>query len=339
MQKTKQSVAIGIGHFTGLAIVFSYTKGSWSTPSYVKCKDLSIPLTASVLHYGQALFESIKAHYGVQGDILVFRPEDHWAQLCRGAARLVMPMISKDIFLQAVEKSVQKNRSLLSKDEHSALYIRTLLFNRTESGVPSVDEHFQLAIMVAPLRLNPTKRISAVIEQTYSRACVGSVGGIKMAGNYAAAEFANSLAHKKGSNTVLWTDAISRRYIEEFGTMNFFAVYKNGTVRTPPCGDTILPGITRESVISIAKYLGLSVSEKNLSVKNLMSGLCNGSIMEIFGTGTASTIMPVYQITLNDTCLHIADRGEESVALRIRKVLNAAYYGKCFPEWTHKIIL
>ncbi len=282
--------------FTDHMFYMFYREGEgWQGACIKPYEPICLDPAAVVFHYSQTIFEGLKAYYGVDGRIRLFRPERNLARLNRSARRMCMPEVDEDFVLKALKQLVYVEREWVPKEKGSALYIRPLMMG-TEAflGVkPSAEYIF--FIILSPVGayykegFNPIK---IYVTDKYVRAAPGGVGDVKTGGNYAASLMASEEAKKLGYTQVLWLDAVERRYVEEVGTMNIFFYFED-ELATPALTGTILPGITRESVIQMARDWGLRVSERRISIEEVLSAAESGRLKECFGTGTAAVISPV----------------------------------------------
>lgn len=289
--------ALGFGqYFTDHMFVMTYDKGrGWHDPVIRPYQDFSLDPAAMVLHYGQAIFEGLKAYRGKDNAIYLFRPTDNLKRMNITAERMCMPKIPVAEVLEALKELIRLDRSWVPGAPGSTLYIRPTMI-ASEAGLGVRPAHQYLFFIIKspvgayyPEGFNPVK---IFVTDKYVRAAPGGVGHVKTAGNYAASIMAAVEAQEQGYTQVLWLDAVERRYIEEVGTMNIFFLI-NDELITPPLSGTILPGITRDSVLQLTRDWGLKVTEKRLTIDEVIAAGENGSLKEIFGTGTAAVISPV----------------------------------------------
>ncbi len=282
--------------FTDHMFYMEYREGEgWKGACIKPYEPICLDPAAVVFHYSQTIFEGLKAYYGVDGRIRLFRPERNMARLNRSARRMCMPEIDEDFVLKALKKLVSIEREWVPRERGSALYIRPLMMG-TEAflGVKPSSEYI-FFIILSPVGayyregFNPIK---IYVTDQYVRAVRGGVGDVKTGGNYAASLMASEEAKKLGYTQVLWLDAIERRYVEEVGTMNIFFYFED-ELATPALSGSILPGITRESVIQMTRDWGLKVTERRISIDEVLEGIETGRLKECFGTGTAAVISPV----------------------------------------------
>jgi len=301
LQKPTDESKLGFGDiFTDHMFLIDYEAGKgWLNPRIVPYGPFSIDPAAMSIHYGQEIFEGLKAYHGQDGGVYLFRPLENFKRMNRSAARLCMPELDIDLVMNGMKKLILIERDWIPKSEGTSLYIRpAMLATEPHLGVRPARTYL-FFIILSPVGayykegLNPVK---IYVEDKYVRASVGGTGEIKAAGNYAASLLAAEEAKKKGFTQVLWLDAAERKYVEEVGTMNMFFVIENEVITAPLTG-SILPGITKDSVIHMVKDWGMKVSERSLSIDEVTAAAKDGRLQEAFGTGTAAVISPVGWIT------------------------------------------
>lgn len=317
--------------FTDHMFVMDYdTSKGWNHPRIVPYDHLSLDPAAMVLHYGQEVFEGLKAYRGTGGEIYLFRARDNFIRLNRSAKRLCMPEVEVELVMEGLKELIILDRDWVPHTKGTSLYIRpTMIATEPHLGVrPS--ETYLFYIIIGPVAayyregLNPVK---IWVETEYVRAAPGGTGEAKTSGNYAASLLAAEKAKEKGFTQVLWLDAVERKYVEEVGTMNMFFVI-NDEVITAPLTGTILPGITRDSVIQILKDWGVKVSERFLTIDEVTEAANTGALKEAFGTGTAAVISPVGQITYKDKDYTIAGGKMGELSQRLYDEIVAIQYGE-----------
>ncbi len=297
----------------------------WVDPKIVPVDRLSIHPMNMALHYGQSIFEGMKASRSKDGTPLLFRPELHARRMNASARRMCMPEIPEDIFVEAIHALVSIDQEWIPKMEGSALYIRPLMFATDEMiGVKSSDT-FKFIVICLPVGPYYPKPIKLLVEHEYIRAAQGGVGEAKTAGNYAAAMYPSKLAREKGYDQVIWLDAIHHKYVQEVGTMNIFFAFKNEIV-TPATTGTILKGITRATAIEVLKAKGLTVNEREISIDEVLERYKSGDLVEVFGTGTAALIANVEEIRYNDLTLKLS-ASQWQLSTSIRDEINGVRYG------------
>jgi branched-chain amino acid aminotransferase len=269
-----------------------YKDGKWSTPVIEPYGPLEISPSARVFHYGQAIFEGMKAYRDAEDGIWLFRPEENYIRFNKSSVRLAIPEIPRDVFLGGLMKLLQLEKAWIPKGIGNSLYIRPFVF-ATQPGVSAApSETYKFMILLTPVQAYYAGEVKVVIAEHYSRAANGGVGAAKAAGNYGAQFYPTNLAREKGFQQVIWTDDSTHEYLEEAGTMNvFFRI--NDTLITAPTSERILDGVTRKSVIAIAEAQGIPVEVRKITVTELVAAARNGELKEIFGSGTAAVISPV----------------------------------------------
>lgn len=322
---------LGFGrHFTDHMFVMDFTReGGWHSPRVVPYRPFSVDPATLVLHYGQSIFEGLKAYRWDDDSINIFRAHDHVARLARSAERMVMPEFDQQVVLDGLTTLVDMDRRWVPGDKGTALYIRpTMIASENLLGVRPSDE-YRLFIILSPvgsyyLRGMAPTRIWA--EETYSRVPLGGTGEAKTGGNYAASLKAAAEARAKGYDQVLWLDAKEHRYVEEVGTMNVCFVIDD-TLITPPLGGTILDGITRRSVIALAREMGVNVEERRIAIDEVIEANKTGHLQEAFGCGTAAVIAPIGTLHWHGTDYDIAER-PDSLREKLYNAITDIQYGR-----------
>jgi branched-chain amino acid aminotransferase len=283
---------------TDYLFIAEYRNGAWQEARIEPFGQLSLSPFALSLHYAQAVFEGMKAFRTNEGKAVVFRPEAHYDRFVKSMERMCIPAVPRDLFLEAVKEFVKLEQGWIPRSSGGSLYLRPLVFaSEARVGVKIAEEYLFL-IMACPSVPMYSKPLRVKVERTYTRAAEGGTGSAKCAGNYGSVFLPTAEAKKEGFDQVIWTDAQTHRFIEESGTMNIMMV-KNGVLITPPTSGTILEGITRDSLLSLAADLGIPVEERKIEVEELMEGIRNGSITELFGTGTAAVVIPIAEVGID----------------------------------------
>jgi branched-chain amino acid aminotransferase len=291
-----------------------YRNGQWEEGKIIPFGNLLLSPFTLALHYAQSVFEGMKAFRTESGKAVVFRPEAHYNRLSASMERMCMPIMPKELFVNAVSAFVSLEKEWIPTVEGGALYLRPLVFaSEARVGVKIADEYIFL-IMACPSVPMYAKPLSVKVETSFSRAAEGGTGAAKCAGNYGAVFYPTLEAKHEGFDQVIWTDAKTHSFIEESGTMNVMLV-KNGTLTTPPTSGTILQGITRDSLLTIAREMGVRVEERRISVDELKQGLKDGSITEVFGTGTAAVVIPINKIGIQNEQFNIGGSFDTMVKL------------------------
>jgi branched-chain amino acid aminotransferase len=316
--------------FTDHMFVMDYKAGTgWFDPRIIPYGKFQIDPAAMGIHYAQEIFEGLKAYNGQDNEIYLFRPEENIRRFNASASRICMPGVDPGIFMEGMKRLVLLDRTWIPKNKGTSLYIRPAMFaTEPHLGVRPAKEYVFFVIL-SPVGayykegLNPVK---IYVEDKYVRAAIGGLGEAKTGGNYAASLLASEEAKKKGFTQVLWLDAAERRYVDEVGTMNIFFVIDNELVTAPLTG-SVLRGITRDSVIQLSRTWGLKVSERKLSIQEIIDAIKNGRLTEAFGAGTAAVISPVGQITYMGTDYMVAGGRMGEISLRLYNELIAIQYG------------
>jgi branched-chain amino acid aminotransferase len=276
-----------------------YKEGKgWYDPIIEPYRQLMLDPTAMCLHYGQEIFEGLKAYRGQDGAIYLFRPMENIKRMNSSAERLCMPPIDENLFLEAMKKLVILEKDWIPHGAGTSMYIRpTMIATEAALGVHPSNEYL-FFIVVGPVGayypqgFSPTKMY---VSEEYVRAVRGGIGHVKAAGNYAASLYASRIATNMGYTQVLWLDSVEKKYVEEVGTSNIFFLIGD-ELTTPPLGGSILPGVTRNSVITLARHLGTKVVERPISIEEVIATSQSGSLKEAFASGTAAVVSPVGQI-------------------------------------------
>jgi branched-chain amino acid aminotransferase len=300
--------------FSDHMFIADYKDGAWTDFKIVPYGNLSLSPAASTLHYSQTIFEGMKAFYNKKDEVVLFRPEENYARLMRSCERMCIPKMDKEIFMQGLKKLVDIDRKWVPKSEGSSLYIRPFIFaSEGFLGVRPAEE-YKFIIFTCPVGAYYTQPVRVKVETKFVRAASGGTGNAKTGGNYAAALYPAKLAQEQGYHQLIWTDAKEHKFIEESGTMNIMFVI-DGKILTPPVGDTILEGITRKSLIVLAKDLGYEVEVRPVTVAEIEEAIKNKSLTEAFGVGTAAVVSQIIVIGVEGT-------DYELTAVETRKVSN-----------------
>ena len=300
---------LGFGKiFTDHMFVMNYTEGKgWHDPRVVPYENISLAPSAMVFHYGQEMFEGLKAYKGPDGQVYLFRPDMNAKRTNSTNDRLVIPQIPVEDFVQAVKAVVDVDRDWVPTEPGTSLYIRPFIIATDEFLGVAPSKTYLFMIILSPSGAYYESGLAPVgiwIEDEYVRAVRGGIGFAKTGGNYAASLIAQQKAHDAGYSQVLWLDGVDRKYIEEVGAMNIFFKI-DGKVVTPALNGSILPGITRNSVIELCKSWGYEVQERKISADELLQAQADGTLEEVFGTGTAAVISPVGKLRYKDDVMSI----------------------------------
>jgi branched-chain amino acid aminotransferase len=323
---------LGFGKYTTdhMFLMDYHEEKGWHNARIEPYHDLSLDPTALVLHYNQEVFEGLKAYHLDDGGIGLFRPGKNIERMNASARRMVMPEVDPDLFLQAVKELVLLDRAWIPTSEGTSLYIRpTMIATEPSLGVKASDQYLFYIVLCAvgayyPEGFNPTR---IYVSDEYIRAAKGGAGCFKTSGNYGPTLMVSKEAAKKGYTQVLWLDAKERRYAEEVGTSNiFFYLYRE--LITPPLEGTILPGITRDTILQLAQHWGIPVSERQISIDEVIEACQGGHLEEMFATGTAAVVSPVGGISYKGEDYKIGNGSTGKLAKRFYDEIMGIQYGR-----------
>jgi branched-chain amino acid aminotransferase len=304
-------------------------RNKWHNPRIDPYGPMQMDPSTMVFHYGQAIFEGLKAYRTQSGAVQLFRPQDNLRRMNRSARALCIPEIDESLVLDGLKQLIRLEKDWVPSAPETSLYIRPTIIAMDPFLGVRASHTYRFFIILSPVGayypegFNPVK---IWVTKDYVRAVRGGVGDSKAAGNYAASLFAGELAHEKGYTQVLWLDGVEQQYVEEVGSMNIFFVI-NDEIVTPALNGSILPGITRDSVIQLAKYWGMSVTERKISIDEVFEAHGQGTLKEIFGSGTAAVISPVGELKYDDKVIHVGDGKVGPVAQKLFKTLTDIQYG------------
>ncbi|GAA5220635.1 branched-chain amino acid aminotransferase [Membranihabitans marinus] len=289
--------------FTDHMFIAHYIDGEWTQMEIKGIENFSLHPSNLALHYGQSIFEGMKASKNADGQPLFFRPDEHIKRLNRSADRMCMPHFPEDLFLEVVSELVNIDKDWIPDMEGSSLYIRPLMFAMDEFLGVAPSERFKFVILLLPVGPYYDKPVKLIADPQFVRAVKGGTGEAKTSGNYAASLYPSKLAKSKGYDQILWLDGVNNSLIQEVGTMNIFFVFDDH-IATPLADGAILKGITRMSFIQLLKDRGYDVRERHISIEEVMESGKNGSLIEVFGSGTAAVATTVEQITYGEESIH-----------------------------------
>jgi branched-chain amino acid aminotransferase len=324
--------------FSDHMLVCNFKNNSWGPVQIMEYGDFSISPAAQVFHYGQSVFEGMKAFKNSSNDILFFRRDENLKRLNQSAKRMAIPEITSEIFYDGLNTLLKLDSEWCKSDPGFSIYIRPFIFASEPCIKASSSNEYTFMIILSPTKTYYNDPIHLIIEQEYSRSASGGVGFAKAAGNYGASFFPTNLAKKKGFTQVIWTDSKNHNLIEESGTMNIWFVIDNVLV-TPKLSDTILGGITRDSVILISKDLGLTVQERDITVDEILEASKKGILNEAFGTGTAVSVLPISSITFKEDKVTFSNL--ETITLKLKDRLLSIQKGIALDSfgWTDKLTI
>ena len=313
--------------FSDHMFVCDYTEGAWGEPEIIPYAPIQLDPSASALHYGQAIFEGMKAYKDDHRDVWLFRPDQNIKRLNKSAERLAIPQFPDDLFLEGLHKLIDLDRDWVQSGVGNSLYIRPFMFASEACVQASPAKEYRIMIICTPVSSYYNNgEVRVKIADHFSRAPQGGTGYAKAAGNYAGQFYPTQLAIDEGYQQIIWTDAASHQYIEEAGTMNLF-FYIEDKLITAPTSDSILDGVTRKSVLVLAKDLGIQVETRQLSVSELVEASKNKTLKEIFGSGTAVVVLPIHGFGFKGEDFQLP-KSEDSLALKLKSKLTSIQYNR-----------
>ena len=314
-------------YMTDYMLEVDYENGKWQTPEIKPYQPLLMAPSLAAIHYGQSIFEGVKAYKNADGEPYIFRPLDNFKRFNKSAERMQMPTIPEEIFIDGMKQLIKLDINWIpAKDEHS-LYIRPFMFSTDETIGVKPSENYKFMIILSPTGPYYSTPMRIYVEEQYVRAVPGGIGFAKAAGNYGGSMFPTAQAKLKGYDQVLWTDAFEHKYVQECGTMNVVFIIGNTAVTPDLSTGTILDGVTRDSVIVLLKEMGLTVEERPLNIDEVIEAHKAGTLKEVFGTGTAATISLIKELRYKDYVMNFEVEKWE-VAPKVKKMLNDIRYGK-----------
>lgn len=330
--KPQDESKLGFGHiFTDHMFIMDYNRDKgWHSPRIVPFGPLSLSPATMCLHYGQEVFEGMKAYRTADDKIQLFRPEENFKRLNVSNERLVIPPVDEELALHALNELVKIDRDWVPHTDGASLYIRPFIISVDPFlGVRPADEYMFIIIMSpsGSYYASGLEPVSIYVESNYVRAVKGGMGFTKTAGNYAASLIAQNEAHEQNYSQVLWLDGVEKKYIEEVGAMNIFFKI-DGEIVTPSLHGSILSGITRKSALELCKSWGMKVSEKRITIQEVADAYDNGKLEEVFGTGTAAVISPVGHLKWGDKVMTINNNKIGEVSQKLYDTMTGIQYGK-----------
>jgi len=318
-------------------------ENGWHNPRVEPYHAINMDPSTMVLHYGQAIFEGLKAFRTEQGGIQLFRPKDNFSRMNLSARTMCIPEFDEDLALNGLKELIKIEKDWVPQALGTSLYVRPTIVAMDPFLGVRASHTYRFFIILSPVGAYYAEGFNPVkiwVTRNHVRAVRGGVGFVKTAGNYAASLYAGEEAHKKGYTQVLWLDGVEQKYVEEVGSMNIFFVIDNELV-TPELNGSILSGITRDSVIFLAKKQNMKVTERRISIEEVFEVHASGKLQEVFGSGTAAAISPVGLIKYGDQTIQIGEGKVGTVADKFFKDLTDIQYGKVkAPEgWIEKVIV
>lgn len=312
--------------YTDHMFMADYIDGVWRNPRIVPYGKIEVSPATPALHYAQSIFEGLKAYHGASGEALLFRPADNLKRMNRSAERMCMPSVPEDLFMESLHELITVDRAWIPTTKGASLYIRPFLFSSDEYiGIrPSLN--FTYMVILSPVGFYYSSPLRVKVETHYTRAAQGGTGYAKTGGNYAGAIYPAKLAQDEGYHQLLWTDGQSHQYIEESGTMNVMFMIDDVLV-TPVLSDSILAGITRDSVLKLARSWGVKVEERKVRVVEVIEALKKGRVQEAFGLGTAVTIASIASIGFEGNDFKLPPLQDTAFSRRVHEELDGIKHG------------
>jgi branched-chain amino acid aminotransferase len=313
-------------HFSDHMLIADCLDGKWSEFEIVPFANLSISPATVALQYGQSVFEGMKAFRMEDGSINIFRIDKHYERFNRSLARMCMPQIPYEIFQEGMMQLVVLDKNWVPDSNAGALYIRPFMFASDSILGVRPSSAYRFIILTGPAGSLFSKPIKVKVETDYIRAAKGGTGSTKCAGNYGGSLYPTKLAKDRGYDNVIWTDAKEHKYVEESGVMNLMFVL-DGKLVTPPLSDTILDGVTRDALLTIARYIGITVEERPVSIDEIKKAFKVNAITEAFGVGTAAVVAPIDTIGIEDMDYKLPAYNDANVMFQLKKQLEAIRFG------------
>ncbi len=323
--------------YTDHMLVCDYKNGRWENPKITPYQPISLNPASKIFHYGQSIFEGMKAYKDANGEAWLFRPLDNHKRLNISARRLAIPEIPEEHFMEGLTALLNLEKDWIPTTPGSSLYIRPFIFASGEGFHASPADEYKFIICFAPSGPYFSGKVSVLIEEKYSRSANGGVGYAKAGGNYAGQFYPTQLAIEKGYNQVIWTDDNTHEYIEEAGAMNIF-IRIGDTLLTGPTSDRILDGITRKSILELAHDQGIKTEVRKISVSEVVEAAKSGTLKEMFGAGTAAVISPIATFGYQGTDYDLPEL-PDSYASQLKKSITDIQYNKSEDKfgWRHKV--
>jgi len=310
--------------FTDHMFVCDFREGKWQQPQIKPYEPFLLDPSAKVFHYGQAIFEGMKAYKDEHDDVWLFRPDQNMDRFNKSAKRMAMPEVPENIFMSGLHQLIDLEREWVKKGLGNTLYIRPFMIAIGSGVIAAPSTQYRFMIILSPAKSYYSGEVKVIIAEHFSRAANGGIGAAKAAGNYSAQFYPTKLANEKGFQQIIWTDDATHTKLEEAGTMNvFFRI--NDTLFTAPTSERILDGVTRKSLISIAERDGINVEVRSVLVSELVEAAKDGSLKEVFGAGTAAVVNPIVGFSYQDVYYELP-KIENSFALQLKDKLNSIQY-------------
>ncbi len=324
--------------FSDHMFVAEYSNGKWSKASIMPYADVPMSYATAALHYGQAIFEGMKAYRNAEGEVSMFRPIENWKRMNKSATRMAMPEIPEELFMNGCLELLRLDKAWVPSSESGSLYMRPFMIATDEAIGVKISETYKFIIITCPAGRYYSEPIKVLVETNYYRAVKGGVGYVKAAGNYGRSLYPTKLAQQKGYQQVIWTDSETQQHFEESGTMNVMFVIGDKLI-TPAVSDTILDGVTRNSVLTLARDWGMQVEERKVAIDEVFEAHERGDLKEVFGCGTAATIAQIIVIGHNGKDYNLPPVSERKISTKMDETLRKIRKGE-LPDkfnWMYKI--
>jgi branched-chain amino acid aminotransferase len=325
-------------YFTDHMLEAEYENGEWKSVEIKPYQPMVLEPSLAALHYGQSIFEGIKAYKDADGEAYAFRPYDNFKRFNLSAERMCMPTVPEEIFIEGMRQLIELDKSWIPAKENHSLYIRPFMFATDTALGVKASEKYKFLIILSPTGAYYAEPMKIYVEEKYTRAAPGGVGFAKNAGNYAGSMIAAAEAKKLGYDQVLWTDAFEHKWLQEVGMMNVFFIINNIAITPSLEEGTILHGVTRDCAITLLREMGLAVEERKIHIDELIHAYHAGTFKEAFGTGTAATVALIKELRYNSLPMHFHVE-KFAVAEELKKRFNDIRYSLVEDRhgWMYKI--
>lgn len=325
--------------FSDHMFLMEYADGEWKQGQIMPFQNISMHPAMSAIHYGQSIFEGLKAYRTINNEVNIFRPDMNAKRFAQSAQRMCMPEVPEEIFLEAIRKLVEIDSNWVTNKPGYSLYIRPYLFATDELVGIKPSDTYKFMIITSPVGMYYSEPVRVKIEEHFTRAAIGGVGRAKAAGNYGASLYPAKQCQIQGFHQLVWTDAKEHKYIEESGTMNIVFQIGGKLITPTEDADTILRGITKRSVLEVAKKWGFEVEERKVSVEEIITAAKNGTLEDAFGAGTAATIAQIAIIGYRDERLELPPLEGRTLSNKIKAYMDDMKAGRIDDEfgWNYKV--
>jgi len=325
--------------FSDHMLVMEYADGQWKSPEIIPFGNVMMHPATSAIHYGQSIFEGMKANRTIDGELVIFRPDMNAKRFIESCERMCMPVIPEEMFIELVRKMVEIDGDWVPKEEGFSLYLRPFMFATDEFIGIRPSETYKFMIFTCPVGAYYSKPVNVKVEEYYTRAALGGVGRAKTAGNYGGSLYPAKLGQAHGFDQLLWTDAKEHKYIEESGTMNICFVIDNVLITPSEDQDTILRGVVKRSVVDLANKWGMKVEERRVSVEEIVEAARKGNLQDAFGAGTAATIAQVAKLGFRDEIFELPSLESRTFSNKAKAYLEDLKAGKVADDmgWLLKV--